>query len=124
MTENTDNPKPNRKHSYHVISTDTKSPYFEPQEASTIIANLNRVLDDMKQKKQICDECGGIEPEVSLWHDGVGYTFVCVSMTDVEGGKVLAATDYKQLCHYLMAKGYGPESAEAWEKWCDENGIT
>lgn len=78
----------------------------------------------MKQKRQLCGECGGIEPEVSLWHDGVGYTFVCVAMTEVESGKALLATDYRQLCHYLMAKGYGPESADAWVKWCEENNIS
>jgi hypothetical protein len=112
------------KHVYHIISMDTNSPPNTPQEASTTIANINRALDDLKNKNQNCDKCGGIEPEISLWHNGADYRFVCVKITDLETGKDLRNTDYKQFCHYLMAKGYGPESAEDWIKWCDENNIT
>lgn len=111
------------KHVYHIISMDSNSPSNTQQEASTAIVNINRVLEDMKNKNQQCDKCGGIEPEISLWHNGADYRFVCVKITEVETGKDLLNTDYKQLCHYLMAKGYGPESADAWIKWCEENDI-
>jgi hypothetical protein len=103
------------QHLYYTIETD--NPNIE-----VAINEINKGLDSILSQKR-CNKCGSIQPEIRLNHDGKCFIFTCTEINNTTTNELILKSDYKTLCHYLMSQGYGAQSEEAYNKWCDEHGI-
>jgi hypothetical protein len=113
--EKTDDISLKDQHLYYTIETDNLN-------SEVAINEINKGLDSILNQRY-CRKCGSIQPEIRLNHDGKCFVFTCTEINYIATNELILKSDYKALCHYLMSQGYGAQSEEGYNKWCDEHGI-
>jgi hypothetical protein len=86
-------------HKLTVFSIDGKN-------TKSSVSCLNQYLDQLAKNEKLCLNCGGIQPEIMLEHNGKQFSFVCTEIKEATSGKVLIATNYQEFYNYLSQKGY------------------